>query len=172
MWALIEDGTVRELTAEDPAGRFHPSLVWVACPVSTVTGDAYGNGAFATPAAAAPTLAGHRAALAAERYTRQSAGFMFKAAGAPTTSLAASDAQSIGMITSSYVAAAGGHWADGTPWKMTDGSFVAFTSAEMTALALKVLGYVAACYAHEAELAAALAADLSADITQGWPANT
>lgn len=31
MWALIQDGTVAEITDIDPAGRFHPSIQWVAC---------------------------------------------------------------------------------------------------------------------------------------------
>lgn len=31
MWALIEEGKVKELTNIDPNGRFHPSLVWVEC---------------------------------------------------------------------------------------------------------------------------------------------
>ncbi len=120
----------------------------------------------------APTIGVRLAALAAERYQQQSRGVMFQAAGATTVSLAASDAASTGMLTASYSAARDGHWIDGTPWKMADGSFVPLTTADMMALALKVLGFIAQCFAHEAALAAALAADLSTDITKGWPANT
>lgn len=32
MWARIENNTVVEITDIDPAGRFHPLLVWVECP--------------------------------------------------------------------------------------------------------------------------------------------
>jgi hypothetical protein len=31
MWARIDNGVVAELTNIDPAGRFHPSMVWMAC---------------------------------------------------------------------------------------------------------------------------------------------
>lgn len=31
MWARIDNGTVAELTDIDPTGRFHPSMIWMAC---------------------------------------------------------------------------------------------------------------------------------------------
>ena len=46
MWARIEDNKVMEVTDIDPAGRFHPSLVWVACPVGTTGGMVYEEGQF------------------------------------------------------------------------------------------------------------------------------
>lgn len=30
-WARIEDGVVLEIISEDPAGRYHPSIIWVPC---------------------------------------------------------------------------------------------------------------------------------------------
>lgn len=30
-WARIENNVVMEVTDIDPEGRFHPSLIWVAC---------------------------------------------------------------------------------------------------------------------------------------------
>ncbi|CAH2603233.1 conserved protein of unknown function [Rhodovastum atsumiense] len=57
MWACIEDGMVRELTATDPAGRFHPSLLWVACDAAVREGWRWDGTGFAAPAAAGPDLA-------------------------------------------------------------------------------------------------------------------
>ncbi|NER60444.1 hypothetical protein G3435_11490 [Pseudomonas sp. MAFF212428] len=45
MWARIENDTVVEITGIDPAGRFHPSLVWVACD-GAAPGDRYVDGSF------------------------------------------------------------------------------------------------------------------------------
>lgn len=52
MWARIENGLVKELTDIDPAGRFHSSLMWVACPPTVTEGMAYDNVAnsFSIPA--------------------------------------------------------------------------------------------------------------------------
>ncbi|CAB5523771.1 Uncharacterised protein [Pseudomonas putida] len=49
MWALIIDGTVREVTEIDPAGRFHPSLSWVGCGADVSPGDRYDDGVFGPP---------------------------------------------------------------------------------------------------------------------------
>lgn len=46
MWARIENGTVVELTDIDPAGRFHPSFVWVVCDESVSPGMQYADGEF------------------------------------------------------------------------------------------------------------------------------
>ena len=54
---------------------------------------------------------------------------------------------------------------------MADGSFVPLTSDDVQAMAIKVQTFVATCYAHEAQLAAALRVDLATDITMGWPSN-
>lgn len=45
-WARIENETVMELTDVDPSGRFHPSLVWVACNDDTGYLDHYNDGVF------------------------------------------------------------------------------------------------------------------------------
>lgn len=58
MWALIQNGTVAEITDIDPAGRFHESLVWVPCAASVRPGWLYDGGEFAEPPAPAqPTQA-------------------------------------------------------------------------------------------------------------------
>ncbi|WP_413794825.1 MULTISPECIES: phage tail assembly chaperone [unclassified Pseudomonas] len=38
MWARIENARVVETTDVDPAERFHPDLVWQACPIDTRPG--------------------------------------------------------------------------------------------------------------------------------------
>lgn len=46
MWARIENSEVKEITDIDPTERFHPSLIWVICPVGTTQGMVYENGEF------------------------------------------------------------------------------------------------------------------------------
>jgi hypothetical protein len=50
-WAHIVNGIVVELTDIDPAGRFHPDLVWVDCTAtpSVAQGWSYDGSAFAAP---------------------------------------------------------------------------------------------------------------------------
>lgn len=170
MWALISNGAAHELADIDPAGRYNPGLQWVAAPAGTAVGDRWDGSAFSKPPA--PTAADRLAALAAERFARETAGVMFRAAGAAAAALVASDRAAQGQIGSAYQLARDGHWVDGAPWKMADGAFVAMTGVDVQAMAVKVGVYVGACFAHEAQLAAALAADPAADITQGWPVNT
>lgn len=38
MWARIENSRVAEITGIDPAGRFHESLIWLACADDVVPG--------------------------------------------------------------------------------------------------------------------------------------
>ena len=57
MWARIDNGAVAEITDLDPAGRFHPSLLWVGCDADVAPGDRYDGGAFEPPLAADPTEA-------------------------------------------------------------------------------------------------------------------
>jgi hypothetical protein len=49
MWARIEAGIVREITADDPAGRFHPSLHWQGCDETVAVGDVWGSEGFEAP---------------------------------------------------------------------------------------------------------------------------
>ncbi|WP_416776578.1 hypothetical protein ACNFJN_16280 [Xenorhabdus budapestensis] len=48
-WARLENNIVIELTDTDPAGRFHPLLIWVECPVGIPAGYIYENGKFVQP---------------------------------------------------------------------------------------------------------------------------
>jgi hypothetical protein len=38
-WTRLESNVAVELTNIDPVGRFHPSLVWVACPDDLTPGS-------------------------------------------------------------------------------------------------------------------------------------
>lgn len=51
-WALVVDGIVVEVTDIDPAGRFHPSLVWVECDGEVETGWVCEDGVFSAPVVA------------------------------------------------------------------------------------------------------------------------
>ncbi|KLU15414.1 MULTISPECIES: hypothetical protein [Xenorhabdus] len=48
-WARLENNIVIELTDIDPAGRFHPLLIWVECPAGIPSGYVYKNGKFIQP---------------------------------------------------------------------------------------------------------------------------
>lgn len=48
-WALIENGLVKELTAVDPEGRFHPDFVWVKAPEEVRPGYIYDEANFIAP---------------------------------------------------------------------------------------------------------------------------
>lgn len=63
MWARLENNIVRELVAFDPAGLFHPSLVWVECPADTAQGDHYDGAAFSKPVPPGPAQADYIAAV-------------------------------------------------------------------------------------------------------------
>lgn len=49
MWALIENGEVKEVTDIDPEGRFHPDLVWVECGDDVGERWLYSDGVFSPP---------------------------------------------------------------------------------------------------------------------------
>src|SRR5690606_11595842 len=54
MWARIEGDRVAEITDIDPAGRFHPSLVWVGCSSDVAPGWHYDGTSFVPPSIVAP----------------------------------------------------------------------------------------------------------------------
>ncbi len=49
MWARIQNSTVAEITDIDPANRFHPSILWEACPAETEIGWSYDGETFSPP---------------------------------------------------------------------------------------------------------------------------
>lgn len=124
----------------------------------------------APPGRPALTQAQAIAALAAYRYTRETAGIDFTPAGASGPSTVGTSRQAQAQVSGAAVMAGAGVWPDGTPWKMADGSFVPLTRADVLAMATRVSTYVAGCFAREAALAAVIhTGDVSVDITTGWP---
>lgn len=57
MWALIQDSVVHEVTALDPAGRFHPDLMWEPCSEEIQCGWRYDRETFVEPVAQSDSLA-------------------------------------------------------------------------------------------------------------------
>ena len=57
MWARIENDIVAEVTDIDPAGRFHPSFVWVACSGDVQPGWLTSGESFTAPELPHPTAA-------------------------------------------------------------------------------------------------------------------
>lgn len=53
-WALVIEGSVREITEIDPAGRFHPSLEWVEAGADVEPGWQYDGSGFTPPPAPQP----------------------------------------------------------------------------------------------------------------------
>ena len=56
MWARIESGVVREITEIDPAGRFHPSIVWEPCGADVREGWTFDGKDFAAPEPVEPVV--------------------------------------------------------------------------------------------------------------------
>ncbi|UVM48561.1 phage tail assembly chaperone [Pseudomonas sp. B21-015] len=67
MWAHIESGRVIEVTDIDPAGRYHASWVWKACPAAVGLGWTFSSGTFSPPAGLSA-----EALAASERFWRDS----------------------------------------------------------------------------------------------------
>jgi hypothetical protein len=50
-WALVSNGVVVETSTEDPTGRFHPDVEWIACGLDVGPGCIYSDGIFSIAAA-------------------------------------------------------------------------------------------------------------------------
>jgi hypothetical protein len=49
MWARLSEGVVAEITSVDPAGRFHPDLIWQVCSVDVQPGWTYKGKKYSPP---------------------------------------------------------------------------------------------------------------------------
>lgn len=49
MWAQINNDTITDTTATNPAGRFHPSIVWTDVPDTVIRGAKLVNGEWVNP---------------------------------------------------------------------------------------------------------------------------
>ena len=161
MWARIENATVAEMTNINPQGRFHPSLIWVACPDGTQSGMHYMNGLFTTPPRAP---ADHAAQIAAVRYLHETAGITVNGVSIDTNR----DSQA--LITAAALSAV----IDPTYaciWKALSGP-VELTATQLIAVATAVRAHVQACFDRECQLLEALAeGTYTIDmLDHGWPA--
>lgn len=147
---LNAENVVVELfeTDGDISQMFHPSIVWVAVGADVKVGDVRGgDGAFSTPAPAAPDLVGYAAAV---RYAKEIGGITV--GGAPVDT--SRESQSMIANAVAFLDASGG---TSVAYK-TPAGFVTLTAEQVRAIALAVGGHVQACFAKEAEIAAGLAA--------------
>jgi hypothetical protein len=161
MWARIENATVAEVTNIDPQGRFHPSLIWMACPDNTRSGMQYMNGVF-TVKRGAPV--DHAAQIAAMRYQHETAGITVNGVSIDTNR----DSQALvtaaalsAVIDPAYVCV----------WKALNGP-VKLTGAQLIDIATAVRAHVQASFDREFQLLAAVAeGTYTADmLDHGWPA--
>jgi hypothetical protein len=75
MWARIEDNIVQEIITFDPTGKFHTSIVFIACGTDVKAGYTYNGSDFSAPIIAPLTpIQIRNAALAYITYTRPSDG--------------------------------------------------------------------------------------------------
>lgn len=122
----------------------------------------------AAHAAKAPPDALER--LAAKRYAVMAGGIAIAALGFSIRTDDASLAR-IGLVAQGVAL---GVAPEEVPWKAADGSFHMIAPADVGTIFGLAAGHVAACFAREAELAAAIAAaedPAAVDIATGWPSN-
>lgn len=181
MWALIQNGAVAEITDIDPAGRFHASMVWQACPPEVAPGWAFDGERFTAPVAEsrATVEAAVWTAIKAERDRRKEAGFQVGVRWVHSDLFSRS--QWLGLKDNARDAlAAGGGMGDGlrdsednpVVWKMLDGSFVAVTAQlafdVVAAVTRSDIAVFTAAEVHNATML--LSADPARyDYTSDWP---
>lgn len=161
MWARIENATVAEVTNIDPQGRFHPSLIWMACPDDTRSGMQYMDGMF-TVKRGAPV--DHAAQIATARYQHETAGITVNGVNIDThrDSQALITAAALSaVIDPAYVCV----------WKALSGP-VELTAVQLIDIATAVRAHVQASFDREFQLLAAVAEGIyTVDmLDHGWPA--
>ena len=123
------------------------------------------------PPPVAPTLDSRMAELEALCQQHMTSGIYFTPSAYTNPSLFDTGAASQSKMLTSFVASSNGLWPTTAVWKIDDGSFVNMTATDVINLAKKSQAYIQACYATEADLQTKLQADLTTDITVGWPSN-
>ena len=124
-----------------------------------------------TAPAPVPTITSRLADLEALCHEHTNAGIYFTPSAYTTAFLFDTGAASQSKMLTSFVAASNGLWPTTAVWKIDDGSFVNMTATDVIDLAKKSQAYIQACYATESDLQTKLQADLTTDITVGWPSN-
>ena len=139
---------VSQLTDETES----PSLIPISSLDATLIGRRWTGSAWADPPA--PPFETRRQnainAVTAHRYAVETGGTMFSGWPVPT------GRESQGLINAAYTLARDGYWHGG--WKFADGIYRTLSTEQAIGLALTVAAHVEACFAREAEIAAALRA--------------
>lgn len=175
MWARERNGRVAEVTVTDPAGRYHPDLVWVGVPQElrpwVKAGWPIVDGAVEPPGPAA-LRADMLTALAERRWRIEVGGVTL-----PTGATVRTDRESQALINGAAQLAA--REPDQTVSFKAQTGWVDLTAAEVEAIAVAVAQHVRQCFRREKEIAALLdgAATVgelltvwAAEIDAGWPA--
>jgi len=182
---ITDTGAVAELITHDPAGRYHPSLTWVAVPDTLAdwidhTWHWNADTEALAPASLDDLVSEAADRLAAIRYGHQTTGAVYEGHAYHT------DTEGRQAITGAVVGAQAyeavhGEGSFSTVWKARDG-FVTLDLPSLIAAGQAVLDHVQACFAREAEILAALQTAASApgataetviavytaEIDQGW----
>lgn len=176
LWHRIENNTVVESTDIDPAGRFHPSLIWVTDDgANAQVGWTYLAGVFAAPEPAQVNPEDIKTTITAKRWQVETGGLTLPTGVRVATGIddqnritsVIANAQLAGVQTVDFKAASG---------------WVTVTVQELQAIAAAIAVHVQACFTaerahheaidalaeqHEGEaLQSALAAY---DVQSGWP---
>lgn len=142
-WHRIENNTVVESTDIDPAGRFHPSLIWVADDgANAQLGWAYQAGVFAAPEPAQVNPEDMKTAVTAKRWQVETGGITLPAGVHVATGI---DDQN--RITS-VIANARLAGLDSVSFKAASG-WVTLTLAELEGVAAAIAMHVQACFSAE-----------------------
>lgn len=178
MWARIENSAVAEVTDINPAGRFHPSLVWMECDTQVQPGWLCEGGDFTAPESKSLTSSELKEAVTAFRWAVETGGLTLP--GGVQVATALDDQNRITTVVANARLAG----LDSVKFKAASG-WVTLSLAEVEAIAAAIAMHVQACFAaecahHEAidALANAHAHDDEAlqtalnayDTSQGWPA--
>lgn len=180
LWHRIENNAVVESTDIDPAGRFHPSLIWVADDgANAQVGWTYLAGVFAAPEPAQVNPEDIKAIVTAKRWQVETGGITLPAGVHVATGI--DDQNRITSVIANARLAA----LDTVSFKASSG-WVTLTIAELEGIAAAIALHVQQCFSaerahHEAidALAALHAEDAQAlqqaldayDVVHGWPSN-
>ncbi len=129
------------------------------------------SGVLTSPADIQPTPSDLRARAAAKRWAVETGGCLD-----PSARPIATDRDSQAKLIAEMVAIGAGMRTDPSPWKLADGSFSSLTNVEMLAVIAAARAHIAAAFAAEAVVLAAIDAGtittLAAVDGWAWPPNT
>ncbi|WP_417842966.1 DUF4376 domain-containing protein [Thalassospira sp.] len=162
-WARISNGKVVELTADNPAGKYHRSIIWIECGEGTEIGYAYTDNGFSAPDQSV-SMGALLSYAASRRYRAETGGCVWNGW------VQATDDRGQAKCMAELQAINEGLRADGDGWKFAHG-FEALTNTEMRDLVVAVRAHVAACYEGEGIIRAEIEAGTltTLDDVENWP---